>query len=221
MRSGRSNRHSRRGLWIVIAAFAVAGAIGAAVLHWKTAVPQAAAPSLPAPEASTGTARGRPDAPVTIEIFSDFRCRYCGVLAETIEPLIVSEYVNTGIARIVYRQFPVGGPLSEQAAEASLCAADQGKFWAYHGELFARLPRGELRGAGDLDAAARQIGLDQARFTRCLRSGQMRARVDADRNEGLRRGVQGTPTSFVGGRAIVGAQPIEVFRAAIEAARSR
>ncbi len=217
----RSGRRSRRGLWIVIAAVAVSGAIGAAVLQWKTTAPPAAAPSRPVPEASTGTTRGRPDAPLTLEVFSDFRCKYCGILAESIEPLIVSEYVNTGIVRIVYRQFPVGGPLSEQAAEASLCAADQGKFWAYHGALFARLPRGELRGAGDLDAAAREIGLDQAAFTRCLRSGQMRARVDADRNEGLRRGVQGTPTSFVGGRAIVGAQPIEVFRAAIEAARPR
>ncbi len=217
----RSGRRSGRGLWIAIAAVSVLGAIGVAVLHWKTAAPPAAAPPLPVPEVSTGTARGRPDAPLTLEVFSDFRCKYCGVLAESIEPLIVSEYVDTGIVRIVYRQFPVGGPLSEQAAEASLCAADQGKFWAYHGALFARLPRGELRGAGDLDAAAREIGLDQAAFSRCLRSGQMRARVDADRNEGLRRGVQGTPTSFVGGRAIVGAQPIEVFRAAIEAARPR
>lgn len=217
----RSGHRPRRGLWAIIGVVAVSGAIGAAVLHWKTAAPQAAAPARPAPEGSTGTARGRPDAPVTLEIFSDFRCKYCAVLAETVEPLIVSEYVNTGIVRIVYRQFPVGGPLSEQAAEASLCAADQGKFWAYHGALFARLPRGELRGAGDLDSAAREIGLDQAVFTRCLRSGQMRARVDADRNEGLRRGVQGTPTSFVGGQAIVGAQPFEVFRAAIEAARPR
>lgn len=219
MRSRRHSRHSRRGLWVLIAAVAVAGAVGAAVLHWKTAAPPAAAPPVPPPEGSTGTARGRPDAPVTLEVFSDFRCKYCGVMVESVEPLIVSEYVSTGIVRMVYRQFPVGGPLSEQAAEASLCAADQGKFWDYHGALFARLSRGELRGSGDLDAAAREIGLDRDALTRCLRSGQMRARVDADRNEGLRRGVQGTPTSFVGGRAIVGAQPIEVFRAAIEAAR--
>lgn len=217
----KSGRRSRRALWAIIGVVAVSGAIVAAVLHWKAAAPQVAAPAPPVPEGSTGTSRGRPDAPLTLEIFSDFRCRYCGVLAETVEPLIVSEYVDTGIVRIVYRQFPVGGPLSDQAAEASLCAADQGRFWAYHGELFARLPRGELRTPGDLDAAARGIGLDQAAFTRCLRGGQMRARVDADRNEGLRRGVQGTPTSFIGGRAIVGAQPIEVFRAAIEAARSR
>ncbi|MBM3469297.1 MAG: DsbA family protein [Armatimonadetes bacterium] len=217
----RSKRRSRKGLWAIVGVVAVAGAIGAAVLHWRTAAPPAAAPPPPAPEGSSGTARGRLGAPVTLEIFSDFRCKYCGILAESVEPLIVSEYVNKGIVRMVYRQFPVGGPLSEQAAEASLCAADQGKFWAYHGALFARLPRGELRGAGDLDSAAREIGLDQAAFTRCLRSGQMRARVAADMNEGLRRGVQGTPTSFVGGRAIVGAQPIEVFRAAIEAARPR
>ncbi len=217
----RSRTRTRRGMWIAIVVGAVAGAVAAAVIHWKTAAPEAVVPARPTPEASTGSARGRPDAPVTMEVFSDFRCKYCGVLAESIEPLIVSEYVNTGVVRIVFKQFPVGGPPSEQAAEASLCAADQGKFWAYHGALFARLPKGELRGLADLESAAREAGLDPGVFARCLRSGQMRARVEAERDEGLRRGVQGTPTSFVGGRVIVGAQPVEVFRAAIEAARGR
>lgn len=195
--------------------------IAAAVLHWTAARPPEAVPPRPVVAETGGTSRGQPDAPVTLEVFSDFRCRYCMVFATTIEPTIVSEFVEPGVVRIVHRNFPVLGPVSEQAAEAAVCAADQGRFWAYHDALFARFSRGELNAAGDLRAAAGEIGLDRSAFDRCLRDGAGRARVEADLAEGERRGVRGTPTSFVGGQMIVGAQPVEVFRAAIEAARPR
>ena len=107
------------------------------------------------------------------------------------------------------------------AAAASECAADQQQFWPFHDELFARASQGALHTAGDLDAAARKIGLDQAAFTQCLRGGAGRDRVEVDRSDGERRGVRGTPTSFVNGEMVAGAQPIEVFRGAIEIALKR
>ncbi len=217
----RSKPSARPSLPLIVALVAIATAAAAVAIHWVTSKPPAAvAPVQTKPEAG-GKELGSPDAPVTIEVFSDFRCKYCGDLALLIKPKIVSEFVDKGTVRIVYRNFPVLGPVSEQAAEASECAADQRRFWAYHDALFARLSRGELRGSGDLDSAAKEVGLETARFAQCLRTGQTRQRVQADLDLGVRLGVRGTPTSFVDGQYLVGAQPVEVFREAIESARRR
>lgn len=206
---------------LVVAVAAVAAAVAAVAIHWASSRPPSAqTPASTKPEAG-GKDLGRTNAPVTIEVFSDFRCKYCGDLALLIKPKIVSEFVDRGTVRIVYRNFPVLGPVSEQAAEASECAADQKRFWAYHDALFVRLGRGELRGSSDLDAAAREVGLEMTQFAQCLRSGQTRHRIQADLDLGTRLGVRGTPTSFVNGQYVVGAQPVEVFREAIESARRR
>lgn len=216
----KRRRQSRLPL-LAIGLAAAAAAIVAAALHWTQATPGGPTPTPGARAEGTGTSRGRPDAPVHIQEFSDFRCYYCGVFATQIEPAINAEFIKPGIARLTFRHFPVLGPLSEQAAEASECASAQGRFWPYHDALFARTLRRELRSRGDLDAAAREVGLDLSAFSRCLDDGRSRARVASDRAEGTRRGVTGTPTIFVGDQKIVGAQPIEVFRAAINAARPR
>ena len=197
---------------------AVVAAIAVAVVHWSTAS-QPPAPVVRQPAAPTsGKMMGSAAARVTIEVFSDFLCSHCADFTAQVEPAIIADYVKPGTARLVYRHFPVIAPLSVTAAAASECAADQQQFWPFHDELFARASRGALRAAGDLDAAARKIGLDQAAFTQCLRGGAARDRVEVDRSDGERRGVRGTPTSFVNGEMVAGAQPIEVFRGAIETA---
>ena len=115
--------------------------------------------------------------------------------------------------RLVYRDFPLDFHAGARpAAEGARCAAVMGRFWEYHDLLFVAQPefsRDQLVGY------AARLGLDRTAFASCLDSGRFRAAVDADINEGRARGVRGTPTFFVNGRRLVGAQPIETFREAI------
>jgi protein-disulfide isomerase len=137
------------------------------------------------------------------------------------ERAIIAEFVEPGVARLVYKQFPVISELSALIAEASECAADQRRFWAFHDAAFARLANHAMRTPADIDAAARAARLDVAALNACRQKGETRPRVIADYNDGVRRGVEGTPTIFVNNRKIVGNQPADVFRAAINAARAR
>jgi protein-disulfide isomerase len=207
----------------MVGAAAVVAALAVAAIHWMSATapsaPSATAPK-PALRGPGGTSRGRADAPVTVEVFSDFLCSHCAEFAADAEPAIISEFVEPGIVRLVYRHFPLQ-PFSAVIAEASECAAEQQHFWAYHDVLFDRAVHSKLSGAGDLRSAAQEIGLDGPKFVECIKSGKARARVEADRADGERRGVDGTPTIFIGNQKIVGAQPIAVFREAINAARPR
>jgi len=99
------------------------------------------------------------------------------------------------------------------AHEAARCAGDQGRYWAYHDVLFARQPRFER---DDLVGYAVDLNLDRDRFERCMDSRRFRAAVEADFAEGRELGVRSTPTFLINGKPIVGAQPIERFRAAID-----
>lgn len=134
---------------------------------------------------------------------------------------IIAEFVEPGVARLVYRQFPVIGPFSLFMAEVSECAADQNKFWAFHDAAYQRARNRLLRNPEDAAAAAREVGLDVETLKACQQSGRMRPRIEADATEGQRRGVEATPTIFVGDRKIVGNQPLEVFRDAINAIKPR
>src|SRR3990170_1764779 len=137
------------------------------------------------------------------------------------EEAIIAEFVEPGVARLVYRQFPVVGPFSLYMAEVSECAADQNKFWAFHDAAFQRVRGRALRRPEDAEAAAREIGLDVDALRACQQSVRARPRIEADAAEGQRRGVEATPTIFVGDRKIVGNQPIDVFRDAINAVKPR
>jgi protein-disulfide isomerase len=134
---------------------------------------------------------------------------------------LIAEFVEPGVARLVYRQFPVVSPLSALIAEASECAADQKRFWAFHDAAFARVARRAMTGPADIDAAARDARLDLRAFQACRDSGATRSRIEAEFKEGASRGVEGTPTIFINNKMIVGNQPIDVFRAEIDAARRR
>jgi protein-disulfide isomerase len=115
--------------------------------------------------------------------------------------------------RLVYRDFPLDFHAGARpAAEAARCAGAMGRFWEYHDLLFVAQPefaRDQLVGY------AGRLGLDRAAFAACLDGGRFRESVDADVAEGRARGVRGTPTFFVNGRRLVGAQPIEAFREVI------
>lgn len=219
-RAPQTRGHPSRSALVVASLAGLAVAVAAALLHWSAATaPQAA---LPRPTAGAGgKVLGKSSAPVVIEVFSDFLCSHCADFASQTTPALISEFVERGVVRLIYRHFPIVAPLSTTAAQASECAADQQKFWPYHDALFERARRHTLRSAGDLEDAAGQIGLDTTAFSQCLRGRGARERVDADRAEGERRRVSGTPTSFVNDTRIEGARPVEVFRGVINNALGR
>ncbi|HZW90343.1 MAG TPA: thioredoxin domain-containing protein, partial [Myxococcaceae bacterium] len=161
--------------------------------------------------AAEGPTRGPKDAKVTIVEFSDFECPYCGAAHDTVEQ-VMNTYA--GKVRLVYRQFPLNfHQHAEKAAEASLCAADQGKFWEYHDVLFKNQKQLEPT---ELKAHASEVGLDAQKFGQCLDSGDKKKAVDADQAAGLAAGVGGTPAFFVNGIFLNGAQPIDEFKKVID-----
>lgn len=118
--------------------------------------------------------------------------------------------------RLIYKDFPLPShELAMAAAEAARCAGEQGRYWAYHDVLFEQQPRFSR---DDLVAYAINLNLDRARFERCLDRHTYRAAVEADFAEARELGVRSTPTFFINGKPLVGAQPIDAFRAAIDEA---
>ena len=121
-----------------------------------------------------------------------------------------------GRVRLVFKDFPLPShDLAMGAHEAARCAAAQQRYWPYHDRLFKEQPRFQRH---DLVAYARDLGLDRERFTRCLDGHQEEAAVRASRDEGRALGVTSTPTFIINGRPLVGAQPVEAFREAIDEA---
>ena len=161
--------------------------------------------------AATGPARGPANAPVTIVEFSDFQCPFCSRLTPTIKQ-VEEKYGNK--VRLVFRQYPLPmHPNAQKAAEASLCAGDQGKFWEMHDAMFADQ---NALGVDQLKAKAASLGLKAEEFNSCIDSGKHAAAIQADMKEGSAAGVSGTPALFINGRFINGAVPLEQITSVID-----
>ncbi len=157
--------------------------------------------------------RGPRTAKVTVVVFSDFECPFCGRGGQVLKQL---EATYGDRVRIVFRNMPLPMHASARpAAAAALAAHEQGKFWEFHDLLFAHQ---NALGREALEGYARQLGLDLPRFRSALDSGRFNADLDADVAEASRLGVTGTPTFFINGRMVVGAQPFEVFKGKVEEA---
>lgn len=166
---------------------------------------------------------GNPDAPVTIVEFSDFQCPFCRQFFTATHPQIISDYIDTGKAKLVYRDFPLEfHPASHISALAGECADEQGRFWEYHDHMFqeqAKQGTGTITyGSVELKQWARDIGLNANQFDQCLDSEKYADEVDKDFEDGQRAGVSGTPSFFINGQLIIGAQPFATFQQAIDAA---
>ena len=152
-------------------------------------------------EANAMTSKGPATAKVTVVEFSDFQCPFC---ARVLPALQQVEKAYGDKIRFVFRQFPLESihPLARKAAEASLCARDQGKFWEMHDAMFA-----DQAGLAvdKLKEKATKIGLDAAAFAACLDGGKASAEVSTDLGIGQSVGVSGTPATYVNGRMIDGA----------------
>jgi protein-disulfide isomerase len=168
-------------------------------------------------------AMGSPTAPVVIIEWADFQCPYCGEFAKSVEPTLVTQYVNTGKARLEWRDFAFLGPESDLAAVAARAAGRQGKFWPYHDVLYAQqLP--ENSGALStpyLVGVARKLGLDVARFQADMKDPKLSEQVAADQTEGTSAGVNGTPAVLINGQYVDGSQPLATYQQAIDAALAK
>ncbi len=136
--------------------------------------------------------------------FSDFQCSYCAAAVPAVKQ-VLAKYGNH--VKFDYKNFPIH-PNAEKAAEAYEIAVQYGKGTEYHDILFSN------QNALDVDSLkqyARQVGIPGAEFDKLLDSGLMSKKVSADQTEGERLGVQGTPTFFINGRMLVGAQPYSEF----------
>ena len=155
--------------------------------------------------------RGNKDAPVTIVEFSDFQCPFCSRARPTVNK--VRETYGDKV-RIIFRNFPLSiHPQALKAGEAAACAGEQGKFWEMHDRLFANQNKLQV---ADLKEHAGALGLDAAAFTQCLDSGRHTADMQKDVEAGAGYGVSGTPSFFINGRPVVGAQPFEGFAQVID-----
>ena len=156
--------------------------------------------------------RGQANAPVTIVEFQDFQCSFCKRVQPTLSQ-ILARYGEK--VKLVYRDFPIESlhPDALLAHEAARRAGEQGKFWEYHDILFATAPAASPE---QLDAYAKQVGIDVPTFKTCLGSGKYRDAVQKDEDEGARLGVTGTPSFFINGRPFPGAQPLEDFSRVID-----
>jgi predicted DsbA family dithiol-disulfide isomerase/Skp family chaperone for outer membrane proteins len=167
----------------------------------RTEIPTAGFPTL-----------GPASAPITIVEFSDFECPYCGGLFPTLKE-IETKYADK--IRVVYRQYPLTSlhPHAQKAAEASLCADEQKRFWDFHDSLFGN--QQDLT-VDSLKRRAVELKLDAPAFNTCLDSGKHAETIKKDIVEGSRAGVSGTPAIFINGRLLSGNQPYTSIAQVIE-----
>lgn len=161
---------------------------------------------------------GDSGAPVTLVEFGDYQCTFCTRFFKETESALIERYVKTGKLKIIFRDLAINGRESNNAAEAAECAGEQGKYWEYHDRLF-----NERRGYNvgvfkedNLKRFATDLGLNQEQFAQCYESSKYRSEVSKDTQDARRFGATGTPTFFINGLRLVGAQPIEVFAGTID-----
>lgn len=165
---------------------------------------------------------GDPNAPITIVEWGDYQCTFCYKFHQSSKDLLIQEYVDTGKVNFVFRDFPLNGPDSILAAEASYCADDQGKYWEYHDELYKNWA-GEKTGwvnRESLDQFANTVNLDLEQFHKCLDDKKYRQRVSDNYEFGTNIGIGATPSFLIFNNdkvtKIIGNQPFSVFRQVID-----
>lgn len=165
---------------------------------------------------------GDAKAKVTVIEFADFRCPFCERFFTQVEASLKKDYVDTGKVRLVFKHYAFLGQQSVWTAEASECASEQGKFWEYHDWLYQnQAPETNLAyysKANLVKYAGKISGINTGQFASCLNTDKYSKRVTDDLNLGNSSGVTGTPTFFINGAEIVGAQPYSTFQSSIDSA---
>ncbi len=189
---------------------------GLADVSANTPTTNGKANSLPL-DAGGNVVLGDPKAPVTIIVFGDYQCPFCEKMFQEAEQSIRKEYIETGKANLVYRDFPLEAihPYARPAANAAECARDQNKYWLYHDTLFKR--QSQLPSI-DFVKLAGELGLDTQVFASCFSASKYDAEIQKDYDAGVASGVNGTPATFINGKLISGAVPFSYFKPEIEKA---
>jgi protein-disulfide isomerase len=153
---------------------------------------------------------GDPNAPVKLEVWEDFQCPACRNFSTSVEPLLIQNYVSTGKVYFVFHHYPFidgnsASGESNQAANASMCAGEQGRFWDYKEILFVNWIGENVGSFADrkLIAFAESLGLDMGKFNTCFNSNTYKAQIDKDFSDGVNLGVHSTPSIFVDGVFVV------------------
>jgi protein-disulfide isomerase len=215
--------------FVAIAIAIVASAVVFSRSDSGTGAPTAPSVVTPANIASNGRTLGDPNAPVTVDLYGDFRCTACGqfTIAGT-EKNLVDNYIATGRAKLVWHDRLVidelrGGPASLDAANAAFCAADQGKFWTMHDWLYANQSSSEAASAfsqSRLSDIGKAAGLDMTQFQPCLNQGTHNAEISTQSSLASKT-INSTPTVYVDGKAVGDTGHIPTYdqiKAAIDAA---
>jgi len=156
---------------------------------------------------------GPKDAPIVIVEFSDFQCPFCKRFNDDTYKQLMAVY--PGKIRFVFRHLPLTSihPEAFPAAEAAMCANEQNSFWEYHDKLFENQDK---LGRDLYTQIANDLNIDVTKFESCLNSGKYKDLIQQDSDFAVKLGVQSTPTFFVNGLALVGAQPLETFKQVID-----
>jgi protein-disulfide isomerase len=200
---------------IIVAAVIIAGAIllrGSNPISGKTGTTGDGIPvttSILAPVGPKDLTLGNSNAKVTLVMYEDFQCPWCGKFVNESEQTIRNTYVKNGQVQLVFRDFPFLGSFAQpyivakdesiNAGEAAMCANDQGQFWQYHDYLFAH-QNGENEGnfaITNLESFAKTLGLNTTTFNQCLTTNKYAQAVAASKAEGTNAGVTGTPKGFI------------------------
>ncbi len=223
----RRQRQRRRQTTTVILIVVGAALVITALLIWPNVQPvgaiATASPYAYPPQ--SGQAMGDPNAPVKMEEFSDFQCPFCRQFHNDTLRQIVDTYVRTGKVYFIFRNFPIvdrSTPAQEShtAAEGAVCAGQQGKFYEFHDLLFAN-QNGENIGdftVKRVQAMAKTLGLDSAKFNACLSDSATANTVAQDYAAGIKAGIDSTPSFLINGKVVAGALPFAQFQQAIDAA---
>jgi protein-disulfide isomerase len=172
-------------------------------------------------------ALGSSNAPVTMIEYGDYQCPFCGQFFSQAEPLIIKNYVNTGKVKLVFRNLAFLGPESTAAAEAAECAEDQNQAWPYHDALYQAKVNEVAKGGKENDgfftralflSIAQQLHLDLPKFTQCVDGNTDAGIVSADVSTAEAGGINSTPTFYINGTQVLGADPYASFQQVIDKA---
>lgn len=165
---------------------------------------------------------GNKNAKVTIIEYSDFQCPFCKQYFDETYNKLKKDYIDTNKVYYVFKDYPLPThPQAPKAAESANCAAEQNKFWAMHDTLFKNQSQwsGQSNAIEIFKKFAGNLKLDQQKFDQCLDSGKYETYTKNEQSEGLKMGVSGTPTLFINGKKIVGAQDYDtILKTEIETA---
>lgn len=160
---------------------------------------------------------GSADAKVVFVEYGDYNCGYCKRFAEETFPKLKEKYINTGKVKFVWKDYVIFGDQSKLLAEAVHCASDQGKYFEMHDKIFTNTIQGLSADSLAL-SLANSLNLDVTVFNECLGSGKYASKIEQSTQEAINFGFNGTPTSVINGRVLIGARSLAEFEAVIEAA---